>query len=195
VEQHRPRDGVKTKNVVRNSLETMNTKVVDILRGISVYIGEDRIVIQPSYTYGKIWGGKNGINCKYRFSGFQILTIRHSAPVSEILDAIDQMSARCLDDVPAPTDEDRKTGLQLLLKATGEKTWNAITRSYAHISVTEYGQERTFSPLIPEKGAFTGTHQSWSCNFSNREQMEAAFKQAALVAIEAQNLHNLPPLG
>ena len=161
------------------------TPDVKILRGIGVYIGEDRIVIQPSYTYGTIWDGKDGIKCRNRFYGFQILIIRHSAPVSEILDAIDQMSARCLDDVPAPTDEDRNTGLQLLLKATGEKTWNAITRSYAHISVTEYGQERTFSPYIPEKGAFVGTHQSWPCNFSNREQMEAAFKDAAAVAIEA----------
>jgi len=171
------------------------TKIIDTLRAIDIYIGEDRIVIQPFYTFGKIWSGKNGINCKYRFHGFQILTIRHSAPVSEILNAIDQMSARCLDDVPAPTDEDRKTGLQLLLKATGAKTWNAITRSYAHISVAEYGQERTFSPMIPEKGAFIGTHQSWPCNFSNREQMGTAFRDAALVAIEAQNLHNPPPLG
>jgi hypothetical protein len=171
------------------------TKSVEILRGIGVYIGEDRIVILPSYTYGKIWDGKDGIKCRNSFYGFQILTIRHSAPVSEILDAIDQMSDRCHDDVPAPTDEELlKTGLQLLLKTTGEKTWNAITRSYAHISVTEYGQERTFSPLKPEKGAFVGTHQSWSCNFSNREQMEAAFKDAAAVAIEAQNLHNPPPL-
>jgi hypothetical protein len=93
------------------------TKDVKILRAISVYIGEDRIVIQPSNTYGKIWDGKDGIKCRNRFYGFQILTIRHSAPVSEILDAIDQMSDRCLDDVPAPTDEELlKTGLQLLLK-------------------------------------------------------------------------------
>lgn len=171
-------------------------KDVKILRAISVYIGEDRIVIQPSYTHGKIWSGKNGIQCRNRFLGFQILTVRHSAPVSEILDAIDQMSDRCLDDVPTPTDEELlKTGLQLLLKATGEKTWNAITRSYANVSITEYGQERTFSPWIPEKGAFIGIDKSWTCNFSNREQMEAAFKGAAAVAIEAQNLHNPPPLG
>jgi hypothetical protein len=171
------------------------TKDVKILRIISVDIGEDRIVIQPSYTYGDIWNGKNGIKCRNQFLGFQILTVRHSAPVSEILDAIDQMSGQCLDDVPLPSDEDRKIGLQLLLKATGEKTWNAITRSFAHISVTEYGQERTFQPSFPEKGAFIGHEQSWSCNFSNHEQMATAFKEAALVAIEAQNLHNPPPLG
>jgi len=173
----------------------MNTKAVDVLRVVEVYIGEDRIVIQPWYTYGKPFSGKNDIKCKYRFAGFQILTIRHSAPVSEILDAIDQTSDRCLDDVPAPTDQDRKTGIQLLLQATGEKTWHAITRSYANIGVSEYGQVRSFRPGIPEKGSFMGHQQEWSCNFSNREQMEAAFKDAAAVAIEAQNLHNPPPLG
>ena len=165
------------------------------MRLIEVYIGEDRIVIQPWYTYGQPFNGKNNIQCKYRFAGFQILTLRHSAPVSEILDAIDQMSAQCLDDVPAPTDEDRKIGLQLLLTATGEKTWNAITRSYANVGVTEYGHERTFDPMIPEKGAFVGHQKDWACSFSNREQMEAAFKEAALVAIESQNLHHPPPLG
>jgi hypothetical protein len=194
VEQHRPRDGVILQ--VHQEFEIKMTKDVKILRGINVYIGEDRIVIQPSYTYGKVWSGKNGIQCRNSFLGFQILTVRHSAPVSEILVAIDLMSDRCLDDFPAPIDKELfKTGLQLLLKATGEKTWNAITRSYANVSITEYGQERTFSPWIPEKGAFIGTHQSWSCNFSNREQMEAAFKDAAAVAVEAQNLHNPPPLG
>jgi hypothetical protein len=170
-------------------------KIIDILKVVEIYFGEDRIILQPWYTYGKPWSGKNGIKCKNRIAGFQILAICHSTPVNEILTFLDQMFENCLDDVPEPTEQDRKARIQLLLLATGEKTWHAITRSYANIGVTEIGQERGFRPGIPEKGSFLGHQKDWSCNFSNREQMEAAFKDAAAVAIEAQNLHNPPPLG
>jgi hypothetical protein len=155
-------------------------------RSIDIFIGEDRIVLQPCHAFRHKYGDDG------RFSGPPIVRVAHSATVSEILAAVDRTFDECQLDAPQPTDI--KAVIQPLLAATGEKTWNAITRSFANISVVELDDELVFSALIPEKGAFVGTGQDWRCNATDRAGMTAAFRAAAAVAIEAQNLHNPPPL-
>jgi hypothetical protein len=69
---------------------------------------------------------------------------------------------------------------------------------YSHairgVSVVELAGELVFSALVPEKGAFVGAGQDWRCNPTGRAAMAAKFRAAAAVAIEAQNLHDPPPL-
>ena len=112
--------------------------------------------------------------------------------MSEILEAVDRTFAACQEDAPEP--KDYKAVMQPLLAATGEKTWHAITRSFACVDVEEVDGEIIFSASTPEKGSFIGTGQDWRCNLTDRGDMAAAFRAAAAVAIEAQNLHNPPPL-
>jgi hypothetical protein len=151
-------------------------------RSIRIFIGEDRIVLDSSHTFGT-----DG-----RFCGAPIIRLDHAATVSEILAAVDQALANCREDVPAPTDF--KAVMLPLLDATGEKTWRAVSRSFALISVEQADREMIFTPMFPEKGAFVGDGTKWRFDTSNRDDMSAAFRAAAAVAIEAQNLHNPPPL-
>jgi hypothetical protein len=155
-------------------------------RAIQIYIGEDRIVLQPCYTFRHKYGDDG------RFCGPPIVHLVHSASVDEILVAVDRTFAECQKDAPQPTD--LKAVMQPLLAATGEKTLNAVTRSFAYISVFELDGKLVFSALTPEKGAFVGSGQDWRCNPTDRAAMAEGFRAAAAVAIEAQNLHNPPPL-
>jgi len=156
------------------------------MRHIQIYIGEDRIVLQPCHKFKHKYGDDG------RICGPPIFRVEHSAAVSEILAAVDQTFAACQEDAPEPTD--LKAVMQPLLAATGEKTWHAVTRSFAYISVEDVNGEFVFSPSIPDKGAFLGSGQYWRCNPADRDDMAAGFRAAATVAIEAQNLHNPPPL-
>ena len=156
------------------------------MRHIQIYIGEDRIVLQPCHKF-KHKHGNDG-----RICGPPIFRLAHSATVIEILTAIDQTFAACQEDAPEPTN--LKAVMQPLLAATGEKTWNAVTRSFAYVSVEDADGEFVFSPSNPDKGTFLGTGQYWRCNPADRGAMAVSFRAAAAVAIEAQNLHNPPPL-
>ena len=155
-------------------------------RSIRVFIGEDRIVLQPCHKFRHKYGDDG------RFCGSPVTCIAHSSTVSEILSAIDQTFSHCQDDAPQPTD--LKAELVPLLQVTKEKTWHAITRSFAYISIREEDTDLIFSPLRPEKGAFLGVGKLWRSSSADRAGMASAFRAAAAVAIEEQNLHNPPPL-
>ncbi len=155
-------------------------------RNITIFIGEDRIIFRPRHKFRHKYGDDG------RYCGPPIFRIAHAATVSEILEAVDRTFAACQEDAPEP--KDYKAVMQPLLAATGEKTWHAITRSFACVDVEEVDGEIIFSASTPEKGSFIGTGQDWRCNLTDRGDMAAAFRAAAAVAIEAQNLHNPPPL-
>jgi hypothetical protein len=89
---------------------------------------------------------------------------------------------------------DLKALLKPLLVTAGEKTWRAVSRAFACVDVEETEAELVFNPWVPDHGGFSGSSKFWRCNKSNRAEKEAAFRAAAVVAIEAQNLHNPPPL-
>jgi hypothetical protein len=152
-------------------------------RAATIYIGEDRIVMCPNHPVTQ--GGS--------FSGPPIHTLAHSASVEKILAELDETLAEC-HLVPLPTDY--KAAGQPLFAATGEKTWHAISRSFAYIGVSEEGADGVvFYSGFPEKGGFLfQTEAHWRCKKSSRADMAAAFRAAAAVSIEAQNLRNPPPL-
>ena len=155
-------------------------------KAIRIFIGEDRIVLEPCHTFRHKYGVDGGI------CGPPIVRVPHSATVSEILDAVNRTFVECQNDATPPPD--LKAVMQPLLAATGEKTWNAITRSFAHVSVQELDGQLIFTPSTPEKGSFCSTDQKWHCNPADRAALATAFRAAAAVAIEAQNLRNPPPL-
>jgi hypothetical protein len=154
-------------------------------RSIQIFLGEDRIVMRPSHNFK----GKHGPG---HYCGLPVTRIAHESTMNEVLAAIEQTLSQCQENAPEPADY--KAEMQPLLKATGEKTWNAITRSFALVSVIESEGELLFTALAPEKGAFLGTGKSWTCKAADREAMASTFRAAAAVAMEAQNLHSPPPL-
>jgi hypothetical protein len=151
--------------------------------GATILIGEDRIVMHPDNP------GTHGGS----FIGSPMRTLAHSASIGQILAEMDAAMADCKL-VPPPAD--LKATMLPLLAATGEKTWHAISRSFAFIGVHEEGDDAlVFFSGFPEKGAFLfRTEAHWHCKKSSRADMAAAFRAAAAVAIEEQNLHNRPPL-
>ena len=152
-------------------------------RGATILVGEDRIVMHPDNP------GTHGGS----FTGFPMRTLAHSATVEQILAELDLTMADCKL-VPPPTD--LKATIQPLLVATGEKTWHAVSRSFAYIGVHEEAEDGlVFYAGFPEKGSFLfQTESHWRCKKSSRTDMVAAFRAAAAVSIEAQNLHNPPTL-
>jgi hypothetical protein len=149
-------------------------------RSAHIYIGEDRIIIAPL--------GLN--NCAW-FHGAPVHSLPHSAPVAEILTELDLALPRGQKpNLPI----DVKVLTKPLLTASGEKTWHAVCRSFACVDVEETATELVFSPLVPVRGAFSGSGKYWRCDKSNRQKKEVAFRAAAAIAIEEQNLHNPPPL-
>ena len=152
-------------------------------RGATIYIGEDRIIMCPDHP-----GTQGG-----HFSGPPIHTLAHSASVEKILAELDETLAECKL-VSPPID--LKAAGQPFFAATGEKTWHAISRSFAYIGVSEEGDDGlVFFSGFPEKGGFLfQTEAHWRCKKSSRTDMATAFRAAAAVSIEAQNLHNPPPL-
>ena len=151
-------------------------------RSADIYIGEDRIVIQ--HNDSGIYGG--------HFGGTPLRTLDHSSPVKKILTELKQALTECALGVPVP--QDLKAVGMPLLAATGEKTWHAITRSFACVHVEEEKEELVFSPWVPEKGSFWGTGSYWRSSKTSLADIAEAFRAAAAVAIEAQNLRNTPPL-
>jgi hypothetical protein len=117
----------------------------------------------------------------------------HSANVEQILTEVGMAMADSRL-VPPPTD--LKALIQPLLKATGEKTGHAVCRSFAYIGVSEEKDDGlVFFSGFPVKGGFLyRTEAHWRCKRSSRADMAAAFRAAAAVAIEEQNLHNRPQL-
>ena len=152
-------------------------------RGATILIGEDRIVLHPDDP------GTNGCS----FTGLPMRTLAHSVSVEQILAELDATMADCKIVAP-PTDA--KATIQPLLTATGEKTWHAVSRSFAYIGVREEADDRiVFFSGFPEKGSFLfQTEAHWRCKKSSRTDRATAFRAAAAVAIEAQNLRNPPPL-
>jgi hypothetical protein len=154
-------------------------------RAAEIYIGEDRIVLQPSDQVVPNSGHR---------SGSPVRTLSNSASVESILTAVLQALAdsKEVEGLVA----DAKGLLKPLLIATGEKTWNAVSRAFAYVGAHEEGDDGlVFFSGFPEKGAFLfRTEAHWRCRKSSREDMAAAFRAAAAVAIEEQNLGNRPPL-
>jgi len=152
-------------------------------RGAAIYIGEDRIIICPVHP-GTQGGG---------FLGPPIHKLAHSASVEQILAELEHTLAECKL-VPPPSD--LKAAIQPFLAATGEKTSHAVSRCFAYIGVSEESEDGlVFYSGFPEKGSFLFRSEShWRCKKSSRTDISAAFRAAAAVSVEAQNLHNLPPL-
>lgn len=150
-------------------------------RSASIYIGEDRIVLEPQ-DYSP--------EGSYH-PGEPIITLPHSASVAEILAKLEVTLASC----KQPTlPIDVKAIVRPLLAATGDKTWHAVCRAFANVDVRETDTELVFSPWIPHHGGFSGSGKDWHCDKSRQSDVVAGFRTAAAVAIEAQNLHNPPPL-
>jgi hypothetical protein len=159
-------------------------KLATLERSATVLIGEDRIIIYPS-DQGAMGGG---------FTGSPMRQLPHHATVATILHELSLALADCKL-VPPPTD--LKALLKPLLTATGEKTWNAIARSYACINVREEKELEAivFDPWRPEKGAFLGMGKEARAKTADPAALATAFRAAAAVAIEEQNIHNPPLLG
>jgi hypothetical protein len=155
-------------------------------RSAAIFLGEDRIVIQPDDR---------------AVSGFGVASpyvrcLSHAATVQEILVAVDESLTACRIGVPDPDPRDRKSAaIQQLLAATGEKTWHAVSRSFAYVGVTDSGKSLEFFTGFPEKGAFLFRKEAhWSCKHSKGSGVVAAFRAAAVAAIDAQSLRNPPSL-
>jgi hypothetical protein len=145
-----------------------------------IYIGEDRIILEPLGLLNYVW-----------YSGAPVHTLPHSARVEDILAGLEQTLA----EGQQPTlPIDLKVLIKPLLTASGEKTWHSICRAFASVSVEETETELVFSPLVPIRGAFSGSGKYWRCDKSNHQERAAAFRAAAAIAIEEPNLHNPPPL-
>lgn len=154
-------------------------------RAADIYIGEERIVLQPSDQVVPNSGHR---------AGSPVRTLPPSASLESILTALLQALADSREVQSLPVDP--KGLLKPLLNATGEKTWQAISRAFAYVGVHEEGDDGlVFFSGFPEKGAFLfRTEAHWRCKKSNRVEMAAAFRAAAAIAIEEQNLGNRPRL-
>ncbi|SRR5258706_922497 len=152
-------------------------------RGAAIFLGEDRIVVQSQDR-----------NCDGAYlAGSVVRTLPHSADVESILIETERALADSKDAVSASSDA--KALLRPLLAATGEKTWHAISRAFAYVGVTQDDRGIEFYPGFPEKGAFLfRTEAHWRCDMSDRAGMVAGFREAAVAAVEAQNLASPPPL-
>src|ERR1041385_9073451 len=151
-------------------------------RGAAILLGEDRIVVQSQDR-----------NCDGAYlAGSLARKLPHSADVESILTEMERALAESKDGVSAPA-ADAKSLLGPLLAATGERTWHAISRAFAYVGVAEDERGIEFYAGFPEKGAFLfRTEAHWRCDRSNRTGMAAGFREAAVAAIEAQNLSNPP---
>jgi hypothetical protein len=152
-------------------------------RGATILIGEDRIVMHP----------ENPSAHGPSFIGLPMRALPHSASVEKILV---ELEATMADSKLVEPPTDLKASIQPLLAATGEKTWHAISRSFAYIGVLEDdGDGLMFFSGFPEKGAFLfRTEAQWRCKKSSHADVVLAFREAASVSIKAQNLHHPPPL-
>jgi hypothetical protein len=154
-------------------------------RGAEIYIGEDRIVVQPTDQIVPNSGHR---------PGSPVRELSHSTSVESILTAL--LSALADSKEVELQIADPKELLKPLLVATGEKTWNAVSRAFAYVGVHETGDDGlVFYSGFPEKGAFLFRKEAhWRCEKSDHPGMAAAFRAAAAVAIEEQNLGNRPAL-
>lgn len=148
----------------------------------AVFIGEDRILMQPqdASPYGN-------------YAGLPVRTLPHASSLSDVLDNLEQTlkDSRTIVDPP----KDLKALLKPLIAASGEKTWSAISKSFAYVGVSEKDDVLTVFSGFPEKGSFLfRTEAHWHCNKQDKTQKALAFCAAARVAIEAQNLSNPPQL-
>ncbi len=153
-----------------------------IRRSTHIYLGEDRIVLQPRDTSPTGPG----------FAGAPIHSLAHSASIEEILTELEKTLADCKM-IPEPNGEAFKKLVDPLLAATGEKTWHAICRAFANINVQEEPGELVFSPWIPHYGWFSESRKYWRCDKTDRQEMGSALLAAARIAVEEQNLNNPPP--
>jgi hypothetical protein len=153
-------------------------------RSAAIYLGEDRIVIEPhDKAVSGLCVGSPQVRC-----------LNHRASVEEILAALEQTLAVCRTGIPHPNWKD-KTRMQPLLVASGEKTWHAVSVSFAYVGVTDTGNNFDFYCGFPEKGAFLFQEEAhWAAKRSKRAEVVAAFRAAAKEAIDAQSLRNPPPL-
>jgi len=152
-------------------------------RSAAIYLGEDRILMQPqdSSPYGN-------------FAGEPVCTISHAANLEVVLNLLEQTLAhsRTLAEMPPNV----KGLLNPLIAASGERTWNAISKAFAYVGVSEKNDQVTFSSGFLEKGAFLFRKEAhWHCSKHDREQVAVAFRAAAHTACEAQNLSTPPSLG
>src|ERR1700744_2259887 len=152
-------------------------------RGVTILIGEDRIVMHP------VNESVDGPN----FIGLPVHTLAHSASVEKILAEFEVTIAESKIVEPP---KDSKASIRPLLAATGEKTWHAVSRSFKYIGVQEEANDGlVFFSGFPEKGGFLfRTEAHWHCKATSRADMGVAFRAAAAIAIEEQNLHNRPAL-
>jgi hypothetical protein len=149
-----------------------------VKRSATIFIGEDRILLQPNDTspYGN-------------YAGCPVRTLPHAVSSCELLEILEETLADCRTNFELPVD--LKARLKPLIAASGQKTWNAISRNFAYVGVSENNDELTFFSGFPEKGAFLFRREAhWHCNRKYQTQMAAALRAAASVAIEAQNLAN-----
>jgi hypothetical protein len=149
-------------------------------RCANIYIGEDRIILEPLGFLNGVWYG-----------GVPTHRLPHSATAAEILAELEPTLA---EGQQPKLPIDLKVLQKPLLAATGEKTWRAVSRAFACVDVEETDAELVFSPWVPDLGGFSGSGKDWRCDKSNPQEKETAFRTAAAIAIEAQNLHNPPPL-
>src|ERR1043165_3448042 len=107
-------------------------------RSATVYLGENRILLQPSDSspYGS-------------FAGYPVRTLPHTASVEEILDNLEETLADSRTNIDLPSNA--KALLKPLIAASGEKTWNAISRSFAYVGVSENEGKTAFFAGFPEK--------------------------------------------
>ena len=152
-------------------------------RSATVYLGEDRILMQP-----------HDISPYGEFEGEPVRTLSHAASLEEVLSLLEQSLAdsRQIAEPPLNMRDPPKS----LIAASGERTWSAISKAFAYVGVSEENDQLTFFSGFPEKGAFLfRTEAHWHCQKHDREQVRIAFRAAASTACEAQNLSNPPPLG
>jgi hypothetical protein len=152
-------------------------------RCASIYLGEDRILMQP-----------NDISPYGNFAGEPVCTLSHATSLEEVLNLLEQTlsHSRTLTEIPPNV----KGLLNHLIGASGERTWNAISKSFAYVGVSEKNDQLTFYSGFPEKGSFLFRKEAhWHCSKHDRPQVTLAFRTAASAACEAQNLSNPPPLG
>jgi hypothetical protein len=152
-------------------------------RSAAIYLGEDRILMQPqdASPFGN-------------FAGEAVCTLSHAASMEEVLNLLEQtlVQSRTLGEIPS----NLKGLLNPLIAASGERTWNAISKAFAYVGVSEKNDRLTFFSGFPEKGAFLFRKEAhWRCSKQDREQVTVAFRAAASTACDAQNLSNPPPLG
>ena len=128
------------------------------------------------------------------FAGVPVRRLSHAASLDEVLSSLEQTLAdsRTIHESP----HDAKALLKPLIEASGERTWGAISKAFAYVGVSEKNNQLTFFSGFPEKNAFLfRTEAHWRCQKHDREQVGIAFRAAAGIASDAQNLSNPPPLG